>query len=131
VKQLVEWDSKIIFRNYNEVIWLKTLKNMKLAILVPMMLLAISGCSSYGAARILSDPAGAEVVNLEDDSLLGTTPVMVHWKNDREESKLITVRFHKSGFDDKVTAFWVNMRHSSRAKAENEPQAVKVEMKKQ
>lgn len=104
---------------------------MKLAILVPMILLVISGCSSYGAARILSEPAGAEVVNLEDDSLLGTTPVMVHWKNDREESKLITVRFHKSGFDDKVTAFWVNMRHSSRAKAENEPQAVKVEMKKQ
>lgn len=110
---------------------MKTLKNMKLAILVPMILLVISGCSSYGAARILSEPAGAEVVNLEDDSLLGTTPVMVHWKNDREESKLITVRFHKSGFDDKVTAFWVNMRHSSRAKAENEPQAVKVEMKKQ
>ena len=110
---------------------MKKFKSMRLAILVPMMLLAISGCSSYGAARILSEPAGAEVVNLEDDSLLGTTPVMVHWKNDREESKLITVRFHKSGFDDKVTAFWVNMRHSSRAKAENEPQAVKVEMKKQ
>lgn len=110
---------------------LKTFKKIKLGLLIPLLLLGVSGCSSYGAARILSEPSGAEVVNLEDDSLLGTTPVMVHWKNDREESKLITVRFHKTGYDDKVTAFWVNMRHSSRAKAEKEPQPVKVELKKQ
>ncbi len=110
---------------------LKTFKKTRLALLIPLLLLTVSGCSSYGAASLLSAPTGAEVVNLEDDSLLGTTPVMVHWKNDREESKLITVRFHKTGYDDKVTAFWVNLRHSSRAKAENEPQAVKVELKKQ
>lgn len=110
---------------------MKQVKKIKLGLLVPVLMLGISGCSSYGAARIVSEPTGAHVVNLEDESLLGTTPVMVHWKNDREESKLITVRFHKSGYDDKVTAFWVNMRHSSRAKAEKEPQAVKVELKKQ
>ena len=90
---------------------------------------SVAGCSSYGAARIQSMPSGAEVVNLEDDSLLGTTPVMVHWKTDREESKLITVRFHKSGYEDKVTAFWVNMRHGSRSEAESKPQNVKVELK--
>lgn len=112
-------------------ILLKTFKKTRLALLIPLLLLTVSGCSSYGAASLLSEPMGAEVVNLEDDSLLGTTPVMVHWKNDREESKLITVRFHKTGYDDKVTAFWVNMRHSTRAKAEKEPQAVKVELKKQ
>jgi len=113
-----------------EVILLKEYKKLKRALIIPVLLLGISGCASYGAAKIQSVPPGAEVVNLEDDSLLGTTPVMVHWKNDREESKLITVRFHKSGFDDKVTAFWVNMRHSSKANAEKEPQTVKVEMKK-
>ena len=106
------------------------LENIRVGLLIAFLHAGISGCASYGAARILSDPAGAEVVNLEDDTLLGTTPVIVHWKNDRQESKLITVRFHKSGFEDKVTAFWVNMRHSSQAKAEKEPQAVKVEMKK-
>ena len=109
---------------------MKEFKSLKRVLLIPVLLLGISGCSSYGAARIQSVPSGAEVVNLEDDSLLGTTPVMVHWKNDREESKLITVRFHKPGFDDKVTAFWVNMRHSSKTNAEKEPQAVKVELKK-
>ena len=109
---------------------MKAYKNIKPGLLVAVLLLAITGCSSYGAAKIQSVPAGAEVINLEDDSLLGTTPVMVHWKNDREESKLITVRFHKSGFDDKVTTFWVNMRHSSKTDAENEPQDVKVELKK-
>jgi hypothetical protein len=103
--------------------------NAKLTIAIPVLLIAISGCSSYGAAKIQSIPSGAEVVNLEDDSLLGTTPVMIHWKNDREESKLITVRFHKTGYNDKATSFWVNMRHSSRADAEKEPQTVKVELK--
>ena len=101
----------------------------KLRMLLPVFFISVSGCSSYGAAKIQSTPSGAEVVNLEDDSLLGTTPVMVHWKTDREESKLITVRFHKSGYSDKVTAFWVNMRHGSRSEAENEPQNVNVELK--
>ena len=110
---------------------MKKFKRIRLGLMIPALMLGISGCSSYGAARILSEPSGSEVVNLEDDSLLGTTPVMVHLKNDREESKLITVRFNKTGYDDKVTAFWVNMRHSSRAKAEKEPQPVKVELKKQ
>ncbi len=105
------------------------LQKAKLVLAIAVLLSAVSGCSSYGAARIQSIPAGAEVVNLEDDSLLGTTPVMIHWKNDREESKLITVRFHKSGYDDKVTAFWVNMRHSSRTDAEKDAQPVKVELK--
>ncbi|MEA1889999.1 MAG: hypothetical protein U9N50_09505 [Pseudomonadota bacterium] len=105
------------------------LHKAKLVLAIVVLLSAVSGCSSYGAARIQSMPTGAEVVNLEDDSLLGTTPVMIHWKNDREESKLITVRFHKAGYDDKVTAFWVNMRHSSRADAEKEAQPVKVELK--
>ena len=113
-----------------EVILLKEYKRFKRVLLLPVLLLAVTGCSSYGAAKIQSTPSGAEVVNLEDDSLLGTTPVIVHWKNDREESKLITVRFHKTGFDDKVTAFWVNMRHSSKTNAVKEPQEVKVELKK-
>lgn len=52
---------------------LKTFKKIKLGLLIPLLLLGVSGCSSYGAARILSEPSGAEVVNLEDESLLGTT----------------------------------------------------------
>ncbi len=105
------------------------LHKTKLILGIPILLLTISGCSSYGAARVQSVPAGAEVVNLEDDSLLGTTPVLLHWKNDREESKLITVRFRKLGYEDKVTAFWVNMRHSNRSEAEKNAQPVKVELK--
>ena len=97
-------------------------------VLLATGLLGAAGCSSYGAARIQSIPPGAEVVNLEDDSLLGTTPVLVHWKTDRQESRLITVRFQKQGYAKKVTAFWVNMRHASRDSAENDPQDVKVEL---
>ena len=100
----------------------------RLSLLLACGLLVLSGCASYGAARIQSVPPGAEVVNLEDDSLLGTTPVLVHWKTDRQESRLITVRFQKAGFNDKVTAFWVNMRHNSRESAEQDPQNVKIEL---
>jgi hypothetical protein len=100
----------------------------RLPLLLASGLLVLSGCASYGAARIQSIPPGAEVVNLEDDSLLGTTPVLVHWKTDRQESRLITVRFQKAGFNDKVTAFWVNMRHNSRETAEQDPQNVKIEL---
>ena len=107
---------------------MKKLNKIKLELLIPVLLFAVSGCASYGAAKIQSVPSGAEVINLEDDSLLGRTPVIVHWKNDREESKLITVRFQKSGYNDKVTAFWVNMRHGSRADAESDPQTVNVEL---
>jgi hypothetical protein len=96
---------------------------------IASMLIVLTGCSTYGAAKISSRPAGAEVINLEDDSLLGTTPVIVHWKADREESRLITVKFRKSGYHDKVTAFWVNMRHSSRSDAEKDPQNVDIELK--
>jgi len=101
----------------------------KLILIFSLLALTVSGCASYGAAKVQSVPTGAEVVNLEDDSLLGTTPVMLHWKNDREESKLITVRFRKLGFDDKVTAFWVNMRHGTRDDAEKNAQPIKVELK--
>lgn len=103
---------------------------MKTSLLILLLVLTISGCSSYGAARLQSMPAGAEVINLEDDSLLGTTPVIIHWKNNREESKMITVRFRKLGYDEKVTAFWVNMRHGSRTDAEKNAQPVKIELKR-
>lgn len=87
------------------------------------------GCAShYGAAHIRSVPPGAEVVSLEDDTVLGLTPVKVWWKDASEERKFINVRFTKEGYRDKTTAFWVNMRHGSKGDALNEPQQVEVEM---
>lgn len=88
-----------------------------------------TGCAShYGAAHIRSVPAGAEVVSLEDDTVLGLTPVKVWWKDTAEDRKFINVRFTKEGYRDKTSAFWVNMRHRSKGAALNEPQQVNVEL---
>lgn len=75
------------------------------------------GCSGaqYGAARIASTPAGAEIVNLRDNTNLGMTPATVVWKGDAPEQ--VTVQFHKNGYHSTITSFWVNKRHSSEEQA--------------
>jgi hypothetical protein len=104
---------------------------LRLASIIACSLL-FTGCASYyGAARLQSNPPGAEVVNLEDDTALGITPVSVWWKGDSNKPKFINVRFKKPGYRSKVTAFWINLRHSSRADAEADPQTVNVQLEKE
>ena len=83
-----------------------------------------------GAAQLVSAPLGAEVINLEDDTNLGTTPVRVWWQARSGDPRYISVRFQKEGFQDKVTAFWVNMRHGSKDSAMSNAVQVKVELDK-
>jgi hypothetical protein len=94
--------------------------------IIVLILLAISGCSHYGAARIVSIPSGAEVINLDDGTLLGVTPATVWWQDKGGSRKNVTVRFKKPGYKDKVSQFWLSMRHSSQAKALAEPQLIEV-----
>lgn len=98
------------------------------ALIATGIAISMAGCATYGAANIQSSPPGAEVVNLEDDSVLGLTPVTVWWKADTGNSRYVNVRLQKPGFRDKVTAFWVNMRHSSRDDAMSEPVQVQVNL---
>jgi hypothetical protein len=93
--------------------------------------IALGGCAYYGAARISSVPPGAEVVNLADDTVLGVTPVSVWWQEDSDKPKFINIRLQRSGYRDKVTAFWVNLRHGSKEDALENPQEVSVEMEKE
>jgi hypothetical protein len=95
------------------------------------LLFALGGCAHYGAARINSVPPGAEVVNLADDTVLGVTPVSVWWKEDSDKPKFINIRLQKAGYRDKVTAFWVNLRHGSKSEALENPQEVNVEMERE
>ncbi|MCG6873274.1 MAG: hypothetical protein LJE84_13390 [Gammaproteobacteria bacterium] len=105
-------------------------KSLLRAGLMVVAVAALAGCASYGAAFLQSSPDGAEVINLEDDSILGTTPVRVWWKGEGKGPQYINVRFQKDGYRDKVAAFWVNMRHRSREDALAEAAPVKVEMEK-
>lgn len=85
----------------------------------------------HGVAQINSIPAGAEVINLDDDTSLGITPVNVWWREGDKERKFVNLRFQKKGYVDKTTSFWLSLRHSSRKKAVDDPQEVLVELEKE
>ena len=90
-----------------------------------LLLVMISGCASYyGAANITSIPSGAEVINTKDGTVLGVTPTTVWWKNSSSDRQHITLRLKLDGYYDKVTPFWLSMRHKSQQDAMNAPQSV-------
>ncbi|MFC1665073.1 hypothetical protein ACFL17_05515 [Pseudomonadota bacterium] len=101
--------------------------------LIGFSLLLSVGCAhndTHGVAKINSIPAGAEVINLDDDTSLGVTPVDVWWQEPKER-KFVNLRFQKKGYVDKTISFWLSLRHSSRKKAVKDPQEVLVELEKE
>ncbi len=98
------------------------------ATLIPLLGACSSQRGYHGAALIDSVPTGAEVVDMDNDAVLGTTPVRVWWRRDENQRKLVNVRLEKDGYPDKTVAFWVTLRHKSRDKAENDPQQVTVNL---
>jgi hypothetical protein len=96
--------------------------------------LTLTGCSSpstYGAANITSEPPGAEIVNLRDNSQLGTTPARVVWKGEAGTTEKVTLQLRKNGFIDKITSIWINHRHSSEAEARANAIDIKVDLEKE
>ena len=103
-------------------------KSLKI-ILSLTLALSVSACASYyGAARITSAPAGAEVININDGTVLGITPVTVWWKKDDSVRQHVTLRLRKDGYYGKVVPFWLSMRHKSQAEAMQAPQSVEASM---
>ncbi len=101
----------------------------KLPIFVGLSAMLIAGCvQNHGAAYINSNPQGAEVINLNDDTVLGVTPVKVWWRESSEQRKFINVRLQKSGFHDKTSSFWLTLRHNTKKSALNDPQFVEIEL---
>jgi len=98
--------------------------------LLLLALLSACGKTSYGVAKIESIPAGAEVVDLKDDSHLGRTPLFVTWEGDEGSIRHATIELRKEGYVEKITAFWVKMRHSTKEAATKDAQPVAVELKK-
>lgn len=105
-------------------------KILRIALLA-MLLPTVVGCSKhYGAALMKSDPPGAEVVDLSDDSLIGITPVKAWWKTGDDSRKFVNIRFQKDGYRDKTMSFWLTTRHSSRDDAVAKPQIVETSLEK-
>lgn len=99
---------------------------------VLLLLSSLVACSQtmYGVVKIESIPPGAEVINLKDDTHLGMTPLLVTWEGEDDAAKHATVELRKVGYVEKITSFWVNMRHKTKEGATREPQPVTVELKK-
>lgn len=94
-------------------------------------MLVVSGCAShYGAATIITEPAGAQVISTEDDSVIGITPLTTWWRDSSATRQYVAVRLKMAGFDDEVSAFWVKMRHNSESAAKQNPEVVKVTLTK-
>ena len=93
--------------------------------------LTLSACAShYGAARIVSNPPGAEVIDSDDGTLLGVTPLTVWFKEGSAIRQTKTLRIKKSGYYEKVSAFWLSMRYKSREAATETPDLVEVVLQK-
>jgi len=96
-----------------------------------LTLLAATGCAShYGAMRVDSTPSGAQVISLEDNSVVGVTPVILVMKGSSERRQHVIVRLHKDGFYDKTDSFWMEMRHRTHKEASQQAQQFKVELNK-
>ena len=102
-------------------IWnLMTTKSLLfIAVSAMLFLSGCAGSTQYGTAKISSDPEGAEVVNLRDNSHLGTTPVNVSFAGDAGSSEFVTIQLRKIGYIDKITTFWINKRHKTAFEADD------------
>lgn len=106
---------------------------LKVVFTVIAMLVLLTACGAnvrYGTVKIDSTPPGAEVVNLKDSSQLGVTPVKVLFSGEAGTSEKITVQLRKVGYLDRITSFWINMKHSSPQTAAADAIDVRVELEK-
>lgn len=91
----------------------------------------LSACAShYGAATIISEPPGADVINTENGSTIGKTPLTAHWKDSSSNRQYVALRIKKQGYESNLSHFWLSMRHVSKSSATEEPQMINVKLVK-
>ena len=93
----------------------------------------LAGCAAeksppFGAAEFVSSPPGADVVSLEDNSTLGTTPFKHVRETEMGEQEYITVKVSKPGYEDKVISFFLDPQYEDEEAAMNNPQQVEVNL---
>ncbi len=102
---------------------------MRNFLFISFLCISLSACAShYGAATITSNPPGAQVINTDDGTTLGVTPLTHWWKDSSNNNQHIAVRFRKDGYYEKVDSFWLSMRHSSIEEATQNPTAIEVNL---
>ncbi len=96
-----------------------------------VLLQGCAGSNQYGAVKITSSPAGAEIVNLKDDSNLGTTPAKVSFSGSSGTAEFVTIQLRKKGYADRITSFWINRRHDSVALAKENAIDLHIDLDKE
>jgi len=64
-----------------------------------------AGCASGPNVHFRSIPSSVEVVDLGNNELLGMTPVDGSWGGKKDKPRLVTVRFQKIGYQDRIETF--------------------------
>lgn len=90
----------------------------------------VAATEPYGSAAIVSEPAGAKVVNLKDGGAVGTTPLTYTLSTEDGKAEYVQFLLSAPGYADQVTSFWINPRFGSAEKAEENPQPVKVNLRR-
>ncbi len=101
-----------------------------LTVIVAMIL--ATGCSTtrYGVAAFQSDQENVQVFDMEDGTVIGSTPVNFLWRSKEAKRKYMNVRVHKDGYKDAVKAFWLSLDYRSANAAHKNPQLVTFELEK-
>ncbi len=92
-----------------------------------------AGCGGmkYGAAKITSEPTGAAIINLRDETNLGQTPANVFWRDEEGLPEQVTIQLRKNGYHSAITSLWVNKRYSSKDEAMDNATEVHTELTKE
>ncbi len=93
---------------------------------------ALSGCASeknsYDAAKIVSSPPGAEVVDIKTGDLLGTTPLDLTWERKEFRAEYMMLQLDKQGFKSQPMTFFIHPVYASEEDALEQAQIINTQL---
>lgn len=93
----------------------------------------LAGCAveknpPFGAVEFISNPPGADVISLDDNSTLGTTPFKYVRETEIGEEVYINAKVSKPGYGDKVISFFLAPQYEDEEAAMDNPQLVEINL---
>ena len=100
----------------------KTVAVFSMGMALAGLILFLAGCA------VEKNPPFGDVVDLKDNSTLGTTPFKHVMETKIGEEEYVTVKVSKPGYEDKVISFFLVPKYDKEEDAMNNPQQVTVEL---
>lgn len=97
------------------------------------ILLFLAGCAAeknppFGAAELMTDPPGADVINIRDNSTLGTTPFKYVRETAMGEDEFTVVRVSKPGYEDRIVSFFLEAGYDDEETARENAQQIGIKL---